>query len=45
MAFYVIWKERFHDGIKNKRVNCVNEQNADNKLTMLKKIGGDFIEQ
>ncbi len=54
MSFYVEWKERSPDGIKNKRINCINEQDANNKLMMLKKlryifdvekIGRDSIEK
>ena len=52
MSFYVIWNERSSEGIKHKRVNCVDERDADNKLRKLndmryvfeaKKIGGDYI--
>ena len=54
MSFYVEWKERSPNEIKNKRINCINEQDVNNKLMILKKLryifdvekkGGNSIEK
>lgn len=53
MSFYVIWKERSSEGIKQKQINCVDERDAENKLRKLndlryvfgaKKIRSDSVD-